>query len=515
MLQELPTPPAGIEMVIKAAGDPLVAMHKLGSLIEKEPSLTVMLLRLSNSAAYGSGRSVKTVQQACMLLGTRCIRNIAVSHAVQVAMGGADTGDFDGMRFWEDSLRRATASLVLGRTAGYEDPSEAFTVGLLQDLGMLLMALAWPEHQAELQIATRLPIAERLEREHELCGTTHPAFFVDAAASWGLPEELTIAIGSHHCEATDVTERRSRRLIEIARAADALADVAQTSGAATAVTAAHELLEQLTSRQPLDLEELGEQVNREMIEASRDLQIEIGAQASYRELMAQANMALADINDELERVTRELEQAKTRVEQTNRRLERTLAEKEDLARQLQSKNEALERLAATDTLTQVANRRHFSKALQTELKALVESGRELSLIMVDIDHFKSVNDTYGHATGDEVLKAVCRRIEEVIRPEDLLGRLGGEEFGILLPASSAREGRNIAERVRRGVRGKPIRCVDGQRILVTISLGGCTAMLPDVPTDDQLLQLTDEALYASKHSGRDRVTWTRFAGPER
>ncbi len=187
MSNELPTPPAGLAMVIKAAGDADVPMQELASLISKEPSLTTALLSMANSAAYGVGRPVRTVQQCTVLLGTRCIRNIAVSHAVRVATAKVSTGDLDGIKFWEDSLRRATAALVIAKSAGFEDPSEAFTVGLVQDLGVLAAAVKHPEKSGELQKAMSLAGDERTAEERRLFGMSHEEFFVATARRWGLP----------------------------------------------------------------------------------------------------------------------------------------------------------------------------------------------------------------------------------------------------------------------------------------------------------------------------------------
>ncbi|MGM0574755.1 MAG: sensor domain-containing diguanylate cyclase [Myxococcota bacterium] len=493
---DLPAPPTSLAMVVKAAGDPEVSMQQLASLIGREPSLTTTFLRMANSAAYGGGQPVRTIRQATVRLGTRCIRNIAVSYAVRTTLSGADPGELDANRFWEDSLRRGVAALVLARRAGYEDPSEAFTLGLVQDLGLLVMAVRWRDRSAELQETTDLPGPERMASERRLTGTDHPEVFVAAAREWGLPEDMVAVAGLHHDEEATLPERRSHRLLEICRAADALADVVQTSGERGAFARVRTLLAGLQSREELTLEALVEEVREEMEVASEDLDIRIGRQPTFQDLMSNANETLIQLTDTYEELTRKLEKA--------------LRDKEEMARRLEEKNEALRRLAATDMLTGVYNRRAFTQSLQLALDTASECRRPLSLVMMDVDHFKRVNDTWGHAVGDDVLKEVCRRLEGMLRPGDVVGRLGGEEFGLLLPGCGRGEGRRVAERLREAIADRPVRGRQDAELDVTASFGGVTVQRFPAPSPDQILVQSDRALYLSKDRGRNKVTWRRL-----
>jgi diguanylate cyclase (GGDEF)-like protein/PAS domain S-box-containing protein len=159
----------------------------------------------------------------------------------------------------------------------------------------------------------------------------------------------------------------------------------------------------------------------------------------------------------------------------------------------------LRRLLTQDHLTGAANRSRFQQLFDREHKAWREHGAPLSLIMLDIDHFKRVNDTYGHGTGDLVLSHFAKTIARALRPTDLLARLGGEEFAVLLPATDLLEAAEIAERLRGLVADMRLETPQGV-LSITTSLG-CATALPD----EDLLRLADEALYAAKRSGRDRV----------
>ncbi|MEZ4265607.1 MAG: diguanylate cyclase [Myxococcota bacterium] len=506
MSTELPSPPAGLVLIIKAAGDGETSSAELAGLIGREPSMTTVLLRLANSAAYGVGREVRTVQQATVVLGTRSIRNIAVSHAVQASMAGIDLGEFDAMNFWEDSLRRASAALFLAREAGYEDPSEAFTVALVQDLGSVIFALRYPEQRAALQaMRGRLGSARVLE-ERAIAGASHPEVFAETASAWGLPSDMIQVVAHHHDPRAELNDRRTNRLLDICRAADVLADVVQTGAADGAAQRAEAALQRLGGRRQLPLQEAVDSLNIEMQAASRDMQIRIQQQPSYQELMSSANEALIQINLSYEDLTQKLQQ-------TLNEKDALLREKEELASELQRKNKLLQRLAATDMLTGVANRRAFTQALERAIETAGKQGEPLTVIMLDIDHFKRINDTWGHGGGDVVLKEMAIRLQRALRPGDMVGRLGGEEFAAVLPNCPPDPGASVSERLRKAIRGTPFVLPQGESINVSASFGGTTYFQADGVSSDELLRRADVALYASKSGGRDRLTWS-IEGPQ-
>lgn len=160
--------------------------------------------------------------------------------------------------------------------------------------------------------------------------------------------------------------------------------------------------------------------------------------------------------------------------------------------------------ARTDALAGLDNRREFQRRLDEEIERALRHDRPLSLLMLDLDHFKRVNDTYGHTAGDEVLRAVAARIRVEIRPTDRAARYGGEEFTAILPETPAEGARVVAERVRRAVAGAPFRLLDGREIELTVSIG--VSCYPDDANDSQgVVEHADQALYAAKEAGRNRV----------
>lgn len=168
--------------------------------------------------------------------------------------------------------------------------------------------------------------------------------------------------------------------------------------------------------------------------------------------------------------------------------------------------EALKNLAERDPLTGVYNRRKFEEIFQIELERGKRYGGEFSIALLDIDHFKRVNDTYGHDVGDEVLVELVKRVGGVLRKVDVLARFGGEEFVVLFRGTPLKEAKKATERIRRAVEEEPFKTKAGE-IRITVSIG--LAQYPEDGKDlDTLIRSADKALYLAKKSGRNRVCTT-------
>lgn len=167
----------------------------------------------------------------------------------------------------------------------------------------------------------------------------------------------------------------------------------------------------------------------------------------------------------------------------------------------------LKRIAVRDFLTNLLTRGGFSEAASLEIKRAERSGAPLSLLIIDVDHFKRVNDTYGHAAGDHVLRVVAEVINSASRPYDVSARIGGEEFAILLPDCGLQAAEQLAERLRASIKDTKIFGY-GDPISITASLGVSAVNVAMESVIDPAMARADRALYRSKSSGRDRVTST-------
>jgi two-component system, cell cycle response regulator len=176
-----------------------------------------------------------------------------------------------------------------------------------------------------------------------------------------------------------------------------------------------------------------------------------------------------------------------------------------MAQTLEQSQAELTRLATLDSLTGVYNRREFNRWLTLEVERSKREFNPVSLLMVDIDYFKRLNDTYGHQAGDEALRHVGRLLQREVRPGDHVARYGGEEFAIILPKASGADAFAVAERIRASIAAYVIPLSLQQSLTFTASLGFATFSI-DKDSEEEFIQRADQALYYAKHSGRNRVS---------
>ena len=174
-----------------------------------------------------------------------------------------------------------------------------------------------------------------------------------------------------------------------------------------------------------------------------------------------------------------------------------------LEQMVQERTEELQRLAYRDQLTDIFNRRGFIDAFARVQQQAAGSDERLAVMLIDIDDFKAINDGFGHLAGDQVVQETARRITEIIRPTDVCGRWGGDEFILLINGLGTRGLRSIAEVVRKAVAGPPITLPDGREVRMTLSIGACLAEYDE--GIDAVVDMADAALYSAKAQGRDRV----------
>ncbi len=194
-----------------------------------------------------------------------------------------------------------------------------------------------------------------------------------------------------------------------------------------------------------------------------------------------------------------------RMTEQNRMLESQIKDAGGEISSLRSDLEEMRREAYTDQLTGVGNRKTFDRAIMTAIQESAVSGKPVTLIMIDIDHFKKFNDSHGHLLGDEVLKLVARALVSGVKGRDTVARYGGEEFGIILPETSLANARHVADQLREVVKNKRLTIKSTGKELgrVTMSLGVALHQPGEMPST--LVRRADAALYFAKRNGRDRV----------
>lgn len=221
---------------------------------------------------------------------------------------------------------------------------------------------------------------------------------------------------------------------------------------------------------------------------------------------AASSLETTDTSEHTKIVISRLLHATRNMEERNAKLEVQLTKSRSQISELQDNLEAVRTETITDVLTGLANRRHFDQSLERLISSEREDGSPLCLIMCDIDHFKQFNDTYGHQTGDQVLKLVGATLKQSVKGRDIAARYGGEEFGVILPQTGYESACVVAEQIRTATMKKELVKRSTGETLGRITMSFGIAVLNASDTPDSIIARADAALYKSKRDGRNRVT---------
>ncbi len=255
------------------------------------------------------------------------------------------------------------------------------------------------------------------------------------------------------------------------------------------------------------IDKVGARVIGEIDDVLRLVTDALGTSESYEACLDGATQKLSHAHSaaQVKAIVDVVVKSTREMRETNKALEERLALSKNEISNLQHSLEAIRAESLTDPLTGLGNRKYFDRMIDTEVQNALTNSQPLSLMMFDIDHFKSFNDSYGHLTGDQVLRLVGMSLKQVIKGQDITARYGGEEFAVVLPNTALRQALTVADHIRRAIMGKELKKKSTGEILgrVTISVG-VSMLKPDDDTDS-LIERADACLYAAKRAGRNRV----------
>ena len=655
----LPSPTGiGLE-ILRLTRDDNVSAFEIGRVIQADPALTGRTLRLANTGNAASGRPIANVVDAVARLGTRTVSAIALGFTVLAGNRSGKCRGFDYQRFWSHSLARAVATQVLASQTRQANSADAFTAGLVAQIGRLALASIHTEQYAIVLAEWDNGAAEELVRlEQNAFVTDHNELSGVMLAHWGLPKKICESAQYHeNPSASDLDERSpGRGLARIVHAASQIADVCiatndcEAAASASDLVAACEsvgidgqslvslfervfaqwadwgrLLEIPTQRQPnlAELIEAGRsfraaataetasdsspQTQGDLAKSPEAAESQKSTSAKGTESVGQPEreseelqILLADhdpsslaflerflvlsghrvrcASDTRQALQRFFESAPSLVIvdaalpdfgglELVRRVRQTSAgrqsyvimltppdDEETLARlfeagvddfvtkpfaarplfariraslrvvSLQHKANAdrdeihrvhaelavahrrLEQDALTDVLTGLPNRRYLIDRLAHDWAAARRGGTPLACMVVDIDHFKTVNDTFGHDVGDDVLRSVATVLQRHVRGTDVVCRFGGEEF-VVITATDFDSAMQFAERLRKAIEEEMPAVLAPFARPVTVSIG-VDVRSPKTRSPEALLKAADEGLFLAKRSGRNCVAST-------
>ncbi|MBI4717603.1 MAG: GGDEF domain-containing protein [Planctomycetes bacterium] len=475
----LPTPPAVVVRLLELTRRSDVAVRDLAETIALDPGLTVKVLRFVNSPIAGLSREVTSLQQAVALIGVRGVKMMALSFAVLPSQSGATCRGFDPDQFLVQSLACAVAARVVARLVGAGSTHEAFAAGLLSQIGRMVLASAVADDYAEILAQARNAPRDLPPLERGLWGQTYATIGGHLLRRWGLPETLCTAITAFRDPQQGEDANGLARVLNLAELAacvvcpDKPADPIDARDFADAIQQAHGVS--------------GEQAGAALAEIAAEvghlkqvLDVSAGRVRSIEEIESQVRERIAELS-----VAMHLEN-------------RSMAEQQaDLLRR-----------ATTDPLTGIGNRAAFDARLALEIDRAVRTGTPLALMMLDVDRFKSFNDTYGHQAGDRILQAVAHLLDENVRKIDYAARYGGEEFAVIAP-DTHRDGLLVlAERLRECVAHLAVPW-EGHTLRVTVSIGAAVfSEILDAGELPGIIRAADAQLYNAKTAGRNRVCFT-------
>jgi len=484
---KLPSLPEVALKILEAVRQEENSFDEIAKIIMADPALTARILKVANSSLFGLPNSVKSLSQATALIGTNILKNIALSFVVVQEFQNVSQGSFDLNLFWKRSITTAITAETLAKYINLKDP-DLFVSGLLQDIGGLILYLVAPDTFDAVQDEQRVNNKTVCEAEQQQFGFDHTEVSYHLLSIWGLPEKMCQSIRLHHSEMKGDRYDESAMILQLADKVSAIYHDMNSNMLSIEVHRSLEDLYQLTTEQIDQFIDIIGEKSKEILEL---FTIDPGDIKPFSFIMQEANDELGQLNFSYAQMLLELKESKQNSDK--------------LALKLKLANDNLRELAYRDALTGLFNHRYFQEIMESELERAGRYKHPLSLILIDIDFFKKVNDKFGHPAGDYVLHEVAQTMTELVRNCDIVARYGGEEFTIILPETSASSAKVLAQRVRRGIEQLNIHYED-HSIPVTISCGvsSCDFNTSKM-TRSAFIKHSDQALYKAKENGRNRV----------
>ncbi|MDB5342602.1 MAG: diguanylate cyclase [Schlesneria sp.] len=491
-LTQLPSLPTVAQTLLKLTANPETELRQIVQLVKADPAISAKVVKAANSTFFGVRSEVKGIERAVSLLGPSVSNSLALSFGLTLASAANSPMANHYRDCWKQSIIQASATAEIAHRIAPASADDFSLCGLLLEVGRLaLMSSFETEYRPVLESAQegRLSLSQI---EEEWLGIQHAEVGARLMEHWKMPVAVIEAIRWHHAPYVLLEEQRQHEYFP-ALAATAVASCAGDVLCTKSNEQARERLDRM-ARTLLHwrTEETSEFLHQTELSWQQHANLlEFDDTQAPADLMMQAN-------EQLVRLT-----LRAHVACTQATLRQQLAEQE--RRDLEFQNKQLQKQALHDPLTKVYNRQFFDEMLDTEAKRCTRCASPIGLIFADVDHFKQINDTYGHQFGDVVLQQIVKVFADAIRNSDILARFGGEEFVILVNQPTERGLERLAEKIRGRVEAEPFLFGD-MRVPVTVSLGAAISIpgRDDVDLPHRLIASADASLYDAKRSGRNR-----------
>lgn len=470
----LPSLPAIAARVLELTSDPDVQIKTIAEVVQKDQALSGKVLKTVNSSFYGLSERCGSIERAMGFLGLNTVKSLVLGFSLVDLSGEMEGSGFDMEQHWRQTILGAVGAKVICEITKVSDADEVFSAGLFQDIGVLAMFAAMRGRYTDVISGSSHGEFSRFEKES--FGFDHTLVGAELSKKWNLPERIVEAILHHH-DTGDVAECVDPGMSRCVIAGTLIGEVFGSEDTRSALSRLQRKLGAFFPDQRLDAEQIVDKASKDAVMLAEHFDTSIGEIGDVRELMDKAQEA---------------------------GLEHQIS--------MQRQSEELQREATIDGLTGLENRKRFDQALGDAYAQFRSSGEEFSVLFMDADKFKSVNDTHGHAVGDAVLVELAARGASSIGDAGTLFRYGGEEFAAVLPGVDGESAARIAEHLRASIEAPEFDLTSMSEgpdsLRVTISIGVSSTSLGSasrIEDGETLVKEADESVYAAKEAGRNRV----------
>ena len=425
----LPTLPGIAIKLLQAVQKKEPNLSEIGKLLTNDAALTAKILKLVNSSFYSLSSKVTTVDHAIKLLGLNTVKNLALSFSLITGFQKNGARAIDHHLFWKNSLIGAIGAKLLAKKIDPHSSEDAFSLGLLQDIGSLTLACCLPEQYGMILSDARNQVAKYHSAENLHLGLNHMEVGEYLAKSWGLPEAFYVPIGHHHNPQNVSPDKADlRKRAQMLHLSSLFIDVFNTADIGLQMGTIEHFSKQYGLAGVFDPAGLSREIHSQTQDVFPIFEVQFQDERDYAELLNTAKAEMAKLSVEM------------------------IAELLEKNREI----EFLREQTTIDGMTSIHNYKGFCDCLTREMGRAKRYKKPLSLIFADIDHFKLINDTYGHQAGDHALRAVAVTLQKGLRQSDYLARYGGEEFAIILPETPIEAAFHVAERLRESIQSQAI-----------------------------------------------------------
>ncbi|MCC9600348.1 GGDEF domain-containing protein [Stieleria sp. JC731] len=461
--QEMPSPPTVAAELLLLAGQPDVKIDEIAQVISADPALAAKLIDYCNSPMVMANRKISSLHQAVTLMGIRTVRMLSLSFSLMDARGAAG---FPYEEFWRHSLGMAIAAKRLAIVCG-GDEDESFLMGLVYNIGVMGLGIcfsdAYEQRFTKKYLLTELSV--RIERD--ISGTDRYELGACLLDHWNFPETMvkTLEERRFHLDQPRCIYGCAEKLARVMLARDTdLRDVVDVRKEVCAIFSLSES----------QFDKIFDGILEDWRNYESLFNFETIAFESLRELETRAKRSMVEISMNMERTIREMSQ----------------------------QHDELRQLAWIDALTQLKNRTAFDNEVQDASRTYLQNSQSFGLMIADIDHFKSFNDTFGHSAGDCVLREVGCCLKRNLRKADHVYRFGGEEFVLLVSNCDFEQTMRVGERLRSSIQDLRVSYEDYE-LCVTVSMGICWVNQGQHNSFEELFEAADSCLFEAKRKGRN------------